>query len=94
MSALNPRNLSFEALLATLARPQAQIDLALGLAWAVLAWWLARVLTRRWGTHDVHAERFLPYGAAAGELSAAGRRWPGAGACAAPADEVSPAAGC
>lgn len=61
MSALNPRNLSFEALLATLAEPQAQIDLALGLAWAVLAWWLARVLTRRWGTHDVHAERFLPY---------------------------------
>ena len=61
MSALNPRNLSFEALLATLAEPQAQIDLALGLAWAVLAWWLARVLTRRWGADDVHAERFLPY---------------------------------
>ena len=26
-----------------------------------MAWWLARVLTRRWGADDVHAERFLPY---------------------------------
>ena len=33
MSALNPRNQSFEDLLATLAQPQAQIDLAIGMAW-------------------------------------------------------------
>ena len=32
MSALNPRNQSFEDLLATLAQPQAQIDLAIGMA--------------------------------------------------------------
>lgn len=61
MSALNPRNQSFEDLLATLAQPQAQIDLAIGMAWIALAWWLARLLTRRLAADGVHGERFLPY---------------------------------
>ena len=47
MSALNPRQLSFEQLLESLAQPQAQLDLAFGVALSALAWWLARLLFRR-----------------------------------------------
>lgn len=62
MSALNPRQLNFEQLLDSLAQPQAQLDLAFGVALSALAWWLARLLFRRYfRQHPERLEQFAPY---------------------------------